>query len=175
MKGRLKDITFGFGGEQNITITVAADFRQQYDELKDSDIRIDISKWREKRSLDANAYFHVLVNKIAQRLNLSDSEVKRNLVLDYGALARDSDGGIIGAMLPESADIRIFYPYAKAYKEIEQNGKTYVCYMFYKRTRTLDTKEMSRLIDGTVNEAKSLGIETETPEKLARIKEEWEC
>ena len=32
---------------------------------------------------------------------------------------------------------------------------------------------MSRLIDGTVFEAKELGIETLTPDELMRLKEQW--
>ena len=36
-----------------------------------------------------------------------------------------------------------------------------------------NTKQMSRLIDMVVEGAKELGIETLTPEELARIKEEW--
>ena len=65
MRGRLKDLTFGAHGEQHITITVTSDFRESYDALKDSDINVEIKKWRKPRSRDANAYFHVLVNKIA--------------------------------------------------------------------------------------------------------------
>jgi hypothetical protein len=33
----------------------------------------------------------------------------------------------------------------------------------------MDTKEMSILIDGIVSEAKEMGIETLTPDELARI------
>jgi hypothetical protein len=40
-------------------------------------------------------------------------------------------------------------------------------------SHTYDTREMSRLIDGTVEEAKELGIETLTPEQLERMKASW--
>ena len=92
MKGRLKDLTFGAHGEQHITITVTSDFRESYDALKDADINVEIKKWRKPRSRDANAYFHVLVNKIAEAQGLGDDEVKRGLVVEYGALAKDEDG-----------------------------------------------------------------------------------
>ena len=85
MKGRLKDLTFGAHGEQHITITVTSDFRESYDALKDTDINVEIKKWRRPRSRDANAYFHVLVNKIAEAQSLGDDEVKRSLVVEYGA------------------------------------------------------------------------------------------
>lgn len=47
------------------------------------------------------------------------------------------------------------------------------CYLVYKDTSKMDTKEFSHLIDGAIDEAKALGIETDTPEQLARYKEEW--
>ena len=80
MRGRLKDLTFGAHGEQHITVTVTRDFRENFDQLKDCDVNVEIKKWREPRSKDANAYFHVLVNKIAEAQSLGDDEVKRSLV-----------------------------------------------------------------------------------------------
>lgn len=138
MRGKLKDLTFGRNGEQHITITVTGDFREEFDRLKDRDVNLEIKRWREPRSKDANAYFHVLVNKIAEAQNLGDEEVKRYLVSEYGSLARD-----------------------------------YECYLFYKRSYELDSKEMARLIDGAIFEARNLGIDTDPPEMIARYKEEW--
>lgn len=173
MRGRLRDLTFGLKGEQHITVTVQTDFRDNFDKLKDKDIRVEIKVWREPRSKDANAYFHVLVNKIAEAQCLGDDEVKRSLVVEYGALARDDDGQLIGAMLPAGTDIDQFYPYTRMYKTRILDGKEYECYLFYKRTHTLDSKEMARLIDGTIYVARGLGIDTDTPEQIARYKEEW--
>ena len=36
-----------------------------------------------------------------------------------------------------------------------------------------DTGQMSRFIDGIVQECQAAGIETATPEELSRLKEEW--
>ena len=160
--------------EQHITITVTSDFRESYDALKDTDINVEIKKWRKPRSRDANAYFHVLVNKIAEAQSLGDDEVKRSLVVEYGALAKDEDGNTLGAMLPVTADMDDFYPYYRLYKTMTLEGREYNCYLFYKRTHTLDTKEMARLIDGAIYVAKGLGIDTDTPEQIARYKEEWQ-
>ena len=173
MRGKLRDLTFGPNGEQHITVTVTGDFRGDFDKLKDSDVRVEIKKWREPRSKDANAYFHVLVNKIAEAQGLGDDEVKRSLVVEYGTLARDEDGFLYGAMLPAGADIDQFYPYTRLYKTKEIDGREYECYLFYKRTHTLDSKEMARLIDGAIYVARELGIDTDTPEQIARYKEEW--
>jgi hypothetical protein len=37
----------------------------------------------------------------------------------------------------------------------------------------MTTSEFARLIDGTISEAKNLGIETMTPSELAMLKEAW--
>ena len=173
MRGRLRDLTFGAHGEQHITVTVSADFREQFDQLRNCEIDVAIKKWRAPRSKDANAYFHVLVNKIAAVVGSSDNEVKTALVIKYGALAQDTKGNTIGAMLPETADVNMFYPYTRCYKHMVMDGKRFACYLFYKRTHELNSEEMSRLIDGTISDARELGIDTDTPEQIARYKIEW--
>ena len=168
MKGRLLDFSFSLNHKQRITIELDSDFREGFDALKGADLEIKIKKWRRKRSLDANAYFHVLVNEIAMAKGLSDDEVKRALVVDYGTVARDDDGMVIGFKLPASVSVDDIYPYTKLYKQVEENGRLFNCYLVYKRSSAMDSKEMSHLIDGTVSEAKELGIDTDTPEQKAR-------
>ena len=94
--------------------------------------------------------------------------VKRKLVVDYGVLARDEDGQIIGFKLPPGVNVDCIYPYTRLYKQVEENGKQFNCYLVYKRSSEMDTKEMARLIDGAIWEAKELGIDTDTPEERAR-------
>jgi hypothetical protein len=43
----------------------------------------------------------------------------------------------------------------------------------YKGSSEFDTKEMSIFIDGIVSEAKELGIETMTPNEIARLNGLW--
>lgn len=173
LKGRLIDLSLGLNRKQRITIEVDGDFRTDFDRLKESDIRIDIVKFRNPRSKDANAYFHVLVNKIAEVQNLGDDEVKKRLVLEYGALAKDDDGTTIGFKLPSTVNVDNIYPYAKVFDVRTENGRQFNCYLVYKHTRDMDSKEMARLIDGAIYEAKELDIETDTPDQLAKFKEEW--
>jgi hypothetical protein len=168
MKGKLIDFSIGYNCKQRITIEIDSDFREGYETLKDAELEIAIKKWRKKRSNDANSYFHVIVNAIAEARGLSDDEVKRKLVVDYGVLARDEDGQIIGFKLPPGVNVDCIYPYTRLYKQVEENGKQFNCYLVYKRSSEMDTKEMARLIDGAIWEAKELGIDTDTPEERAR-------
>lgn len=147
----------------------AAKRAAQWARESNKELAVDIRPYREKRSLSANAYFHVLVGKIAERLDLGEDETKRQLVLDYGTPMRDGTGTVVGVKLPDSVDIHSIYPYAKRFDTRTEGGKAFGCYILYKRTHMLDTAEMSRLIRGTVEEAKSLGIETATPEEISKM------
>lgn len=170
-KGRIVDHVMLANGEQRLTLQSRDDLRELYDQLHDKDIAADVKKWRLPRSLDANAYFHLLVNRIAAAVGSSDEEVKRELVTKYGTLEADEDGHPYGIMLPLNADVDKVYPYTYCFKTTEYNGKEYRCYLLFKRTRDLDSAEMSRLIDGTVSDAKELGIQTMTPDEMKSIED----
>lgn len=174
MKGRLIDLSLSLTRKQRITLEVDIDYREQFDELKDSDVEIEIKKFRKKRSLSANAYLHVLINKIARKLGESEELVKRHLVTEYGSLAKDENGLTVGFKLPASVDVNTIYPYTKCFDERTENGKVFKCYLVYKSTHQMDTKEMAQLIDGAIDIAKEHGIETDTPEQIARFKDSWE-
>lgn len=167
MKGRIIDYSVGMNQRQRITLELDTDFREGYEKLKTEELEIGIKKWRNKRSRDANAYFHVLVNEIALATGESDDEVKRRLVVEYGTVARDIDGGIVGFKLPDNVNVEAIYPYTKWIKDVTENGKVYSCYVVYKHSSDMDTKEMSHLIKGTIREALELNIDTDAPSKAA--------
>lgn len=169
MRGRLIDFSTGYNRKQRVTIELDSDFREGFDALRDVDVEVNIKQWRAKRSKDANAYFHVLVNAIAEVTGQGDDSVKRRLVVEYGTVARDQQNNYVGFKLPVGVDVDKIYPYTRMYKQVQENGRTYNCYLLYKHTSDMDTKEMARLIDGTIQEARELGIDADTPEMKARF------
>jgi len=175
MIGSLRDLTLGFDGKQIVSFVLNEDLRPFYDGLKDKDLDITVEVHRERRSKDANAYFHLLLNKIARVQSLSDDVVKRMLVTEYGALAVDGTGDAIALVLPVTFDIEALYKYVKVIGETEIHGKRCYQYSVYKETHTLNTAEMSKLIEGTVYEAKQLGIETATPQELTQLMAAYEA
>ena len=168
MRGRLLDLSIGINRKQRVTIELDRDFREDFDRLQGQELDVEIKKHRAKRSKNANAYFHVLVNAIAAETGESDDAVKTRLVVQYGALDKDADGLTVGFKLPASVDAAKLYPYVKCFDTRVENGRTFKCYLVYKQTRLMDTKEMARLIDGAVQVAKELNIDTDTPEERAR-------
>lgn len=144
------------------------------EQLKSEDkLNIELKKWYKKRSLDANAYFHVLVNELARHFNISDREMKIKMNLQYGTIAKGNDGNSIGVKIPRGTDITQFYDYAKWFGECEDNGIKFDKYLFYKQTHTLNTKEMSQLINGVVQECQDVGIETKSQQEIDSLLEQW--
>ena len=158
-------------GEYGFEVTFTTKDRASVQQLKslptDKDFSLELTKFREKRSKDANAYFHVLVTRIAEVLGLGLEEVKRQMVEEYGTKLCD-------ARVPQDADLTLIHKYVKLIGESRGTKKPCNDWIIFKPTHTLDTKEMARLIDGVVHEAKQLGIETRTPNELAEMMSLWE-
>lgn len=68
--GRLKEPVADYhSGKLTILFEPIEDFRQAYDELKDYEkLTLEIKPYRAKRSLDANSYLWVLLDKLADKL-----------------------------------------------------------------------------------------------------------
>ena len=170
------EVSYTETGKQKLTFTLTQ--KQPIDDLKaiianKKLIAIEVSQQKRKRSLDANAYFHVLVGKIAEVMKLGEDETKVKMVLEYGSIMRDENGDKVGFKLPASVNVNSIYKYAKWFDERIENGHKFNCYIIYEHTHKLDSKQMARLIDGTIYEAKELGIETMTPAELAELKSGW--
>lgn len=135
------------------------------------DLAIEIKKYRAKRSLDANAYFHVLVGKIADVLTISKAKAKNVLICKYGQPQLLPDGSIM--VYKTNAPEEFMWEQESIHAIPIRYEEKATFYKIYRGSHTYDTKEMSVLIDGTVADAKELGIETMTPVELAEMKERW--
>lgn len=68
-------------------ITADSNAVQELHNLKaDCFVDVQVTKHRNKRSLDANAYFHVLVSRIAEVQGLGLDEVKKRLLRNTARL-----------------------------------------------------------------------------------------
>lgn len=130
-----------------------------------------LKEYRKKRSLDANAYCWVLIDKIASALGQTKETVYREAIRSIG-------GNSETVCVKEEA--------ANAIRQSwERNGMGWITdsvpsklpgcvnVVLYFGSSTYDTKQMSDLINAVVQDAQALGIETLTPDKLALLKEGW--
>lgn len=176
MTGRLKDLSFGRNGEQIITLAVKADFTEQFDELKDFDVDIEIKKHRKMRSNEANKYCWVLCEKIAQRL--SDEGVKHTKLDVYRDAIKEVGVWKDVELDPDAAETlsvaweALGSGWLTEQTDYSQDGESVIVRFYYGSSR-YNTKQMSRLIDNLVQDCQELGIETDTPEQIAKIKALW--
>lgn len=80
MKGRLMDLTIGLTGKQRVTIEVDGDLRPDYEKLRETDVSVDLKKFRQKRSLDANAYCWTMLDKLAAVTGTGKTALYRNYI-----------------------------------------------------------------------------------------------
>lgn len=145
----------------------------QYLFEQDRDKLFEIKEYKEhkKRSLDANAYCWVLLQKIADKLGSSKEEIYRRIIKQKGTFE-------IIPIKNEAVDTFI-----SAWQE---HGLGWICEVLrtskldgfknviaYYGSSTYDTKQMAYFIDYIVEEAKELGIETMTPNELESLKNSW--
>lgn len=160
-------------GEMNVTFTINEKITlSEYEKLKSCEkLHIKVGKFKVKRSLNANRYFHKLVGMIAGSLTISNAKAKNILICKYGQPQFLPDG-----------DTMIYKTNAPVEFMLEQESIHCIpvkylddatFYKLYRGSHTYDTKEMSLLIDGTVADAKDLGIETLSPDELDRMKKTW--
>lgn len=128
----------------------------------------EIKQHREKRSKNANDYSWLLQDKIAKALGKSIDDIHEQMVLDYGVVETYS----IKKEAFDSA-VRLF-DYSKVLGESSVNGSTFVHVRAGIGTHLYDTKEMATFIDGVVQEAQTLGIETKTPAEIAELMSLWQ-
>lgn len=172
MKARWHGQPFKDYGIGKWLLTFEVDEIPAYDDLKDKELNLEIKQYREKRSLNANAYFHVLVGKIAEVTGQSHTEVHNQLIADYGQVDTNVQNIIMDDAIPYLRLEGLHLMPTTATRMMD-NGKLYRVYIVMRGSHTYDSKEMSKLIDGTVYEAKELGIETLTSSELERMKQQW--
>lgn len=169
-------------GQMQLTFSMNEQSKVEHiDDIKDVDkLSIKAVKYREKRSLDANAYYWQLLSKVAEKLPLSKPSTHNLMLRKYGQKFI-VDGKLVYLVLPDTdeaeraADEAETY-HTKATSQVKEgkDGKMYRTYIMLRGSSDYDTKEMSTLIEGLVSDAKELGIETMTGEEIERMMQQYE-
>ena len=166
--------------ELTVSVNESDNLTNGYEGLKDAELLdIKIVRHRNRRSLDANAYFHVLVGKLADELRISKPRCKNIMIGRYGQpFYIDGDGtaeAVIKTNIPASQMLENETVHCMPCGQKYEDGKELVFYKIFRGSSTYDTREMSILIDGTVSECKDLGIETLPPDELERMVRSWKA
>jgi hypothetical protein len=137
---------------------------------------VKIKQYRKARSLNANSYAWVLIGKMAEVMSrdkghiYSPDEIYIEMLKRYGQ--REPK---LLSIIADGVDIiyRATENHCCEVGESELNGKVFKHLAILRGSSGYDTKEMSQLIDGIVQECKELDIETMTPAEIESMKQEW--
>lgn len=131
----------------------------------------ELKERRNRRSMNANNYFWQLVDQIADRLGREKEELYLEYVKRVGpfkdfTLSED-----------EAKTFRVAWSMLGKGWPTEQvdyspSGREVIIRAYYGSSQ-YNTRQMSRLIDMAVEDAKDLGVEVLTPMELDRLKGEW--
>lgn len=138
------------------------------------DKQFELREYREKRSLNANAYCWVLCDKIAKELSKEGTITTKEIVYK-DAITQ------IGSFEPMIIEEKAFENFERIWSKqglgfiVQEVSKKDKCIRVncYYGSSTYSSKEMSLLIQLLVELAKSLNIETKSENEINSLLEKW--
>ena len=174
--GIIEDISIDYKTRKSkISLLLDTKEIEVVEELKNQNkLNIELKKYREKRSINANNYFWKLLQELCDLADIETIEEYKRRVKQLGIfkrlkiMAQDvktvekiwTDRGI--AWFCEIADTE--YIGDTEFKIINA----------YYGSSSFNTKQMSRLISDLVQDCKVYGIETKTPAEIKSLLESWD-
>ena len=128
---------------------------------------LDIKIHREKRSKDANAFLWSLLGQMAGILKSTNDDLYLESLKRYGQsfLVKVRSSELEAAMKT--------FKYCEPFEQwSDPKGDTAYIKVF-RGSSTYDTKEFSRLLDGVIDEARELGIDTD-PDEVKQLLNKWQ-
>ena len=133
---------------------------------QDREKTFEVKPYHPKRSLNANAFCWHLCNEMANVLRTSKDEVYQEMLKRYG------QSKVISVL--SDIDISRFVKYYEEIGKGHVEGKEFTHYRCFIGSSEYDSREMAILIDGIVDEAKELGIDTLPTTAVERMKALWQ-
>lgn len=168
MIGKLRDMTINRDGTTNITVTVAEDFSEAFDGLRDFPVDVDIKRHRNRRSLSSNNYAWELIDRLAEKLHQPKTDVYREAIRDLGGIS-------VYLGIREEAVEKFTRSWTKDHlgRQVEvipgSEKPGWVNVRVYYGSSEFDTAQMSRFLDNLIQDAEAQGIPTISPEEEQRM------
>lgn len=128
---------------------------------QDKEKKFEIKEVKKKRTLNQNSYYYKLLNELSNKLKIPSEE------LHFEYIKRSSP--FIDILIPKEADTRVF-EYYEIRNTIEKQNKLFKVVRVFTSSHLLNTIEMGILLDNLIEDCKENGINTITPEELAKMR-----
>lgn len=169
LTGTFADLSLSIAGGARLTLNIneKRDLMDGIDDLREIPLSVEIKPYKRKRSLDANAYAWVLLDKLAARCRLPKSEI-------YRAYIREIGGNSETVCVKDEAVEKLCAAWCEkglGWQADVTPSKLKGCHnvILYYGSSTYDTAQMTRLIELIVQDCKEQGIQTETPDEIERM------
>ncbi|WP_270609887.1 hypothetical protein [Blautia massiliensis (ex Durand et al. 2017)] len=168
-------------GNWNVTFSTNQNIEEALQTFSGKEMDVKLKQHREKRSLDANAYYWCLLTKLARIHGWSNAEAHNRMLRDYGQYER-VEGQLIAVPLPDTDQTereilnKMEYHLALSPKITIMKGQTKRIYLLLRGSSTYNTEEMARLISGLIDECRWSGIpdsEIMTPFEKQKLYEQY--
>lgn len=165
----------------NITISTDQDISEALQTFSGKELDVKLKQHREKRSLDANAYYWCLLTKLAKVHGWTNAEAHNRMLREYGQFER-VEGQLIAVPLPDTDQTekevlnKMEYHLALSPKITVMKGQTKRVYLLLRGSSTYSTEEMARLISGLIEDCRDSGIpdsEIMTPFEKQKLFEQY--
>lgn len=171
MNGKLKDLTKSRDGQWLITIATPESMAELYDSLYGKEISFEIKQARKNRSLSANAYAWVLIDKIAERTGVRKTEVYRHAIKEIGGVSDTI------CVMDKAVD-RLREGWEKnglgwQTDTLESRIEGCTNVVLYYGSSVYDSSQMAQLIDSLIQDAEALGIPTISDDEAEKMIERW--
>ena len=172
MIGKLKDLLRLSGGEWIVSFTTRDDPGQMFDDLKDVAVKVEIKKASKHRSLSANNYAWVLIDKIAEVTGKTVTEVYQNAIREIGGVSEYY--GMREAAFESFCEIWTKDHLGRQVEIIPGSAKPgWINVRAWKGSSDFDSAQMARLIDSLIQEAEAQGIPTVSDKEVERMVSRW--
>lgn len=161
------ELSFTYEGKPKLSLVLKDKNNLEHlSDFIDKEFEVTIDYPKKKRSLTANGYFWVLCGKLAEKLNTGKNEMYIELLKRYGQ--RESD---LLSVISEAYDrvCKSLDNHCTVIGTGNVNDKNFIHFAILRGSSEYDSKEMSILINGTVEDCKAQGIETLSQEEIERL------
>ena len=179
IKSLAKDLVTG---KWNLQVELNENAQEAMELIKHEKLDIRLKQHRDKRSLDANAYYWVLLTKLAKVHGWANSEAHNRMLRRYGQIER-VDGNLIAVYLPDTKETerdvlnKVEYHLSPLRKTaVTKYGEIKRIYILLRGSSTYDTEEMAHLISGLIQDCRESGIpdsEIMTPFEKQKLFEQY--
>lgn len=172
MIGKLNQLMRLAGGEWLVSFTTRDDPGKVFDELRDVPVKVEIKKAAKHRSLSANNYAWMLIDKIAEKTGVPVSEVYRNAIREIGGVS--DYYGMKEAAYEAFCEVWTAGHLGRQVEIIPGSSRPgWINVRAWKGSSDFDSAQMARFIDSLVQDAESLGIGTVPASEVERMVTGW--